>query len=619
MQTTRIETPTFSAENLGKVEGRIRMNIVIVGHVDHGKSTVVGRLLADTGSLPDGKLESVRAFCERNSRPFEYAFLLDALKDEQAQGITIDTARTFFKSGKRDYIIIDAPGHIEFLKNMVTGAARAEAAVLVIDAKEGIRENSKRHGYLLSMLGIKQVAVVVNKMDLVGYSKEAFEDIRDEYVAFLARIGATPKFFIPISAFNGENLTKASDKMPWYKGPNVLSAMDAFEKEPPKANQPFRFPVQDIYKFTSLGDDRRIVSGRVESGSIKVGDDVVFLPSGKKSRIASIEAFHAAKRTEAGAGVSTGFTLAEQIYVGRGELMVKASEVPADVSKRLRINLFWMGKKPFAAGKTYFLKLGTAKIPCRLERINYLIDASETAGDAKKSAVERHDVADCVIELSKPLAYDPTSRLESTGRFVIVDQYEIAGGGIIREALPEEAAVAAPASVTLVRSTLAPEARAKALGQKAALVVFAGGPGRDPYAIAKALEGRLASQGRHAFFLGLQEPEAPSAHDAPAPGDTSAAAHASGPASAIPEAAWGEQSPAVKLGEAASLLLDAGLIVVAAAKGLDAEAVKSLEAQVKPRAIIGFEAPADAEEATGAAAGLVDEALARLRAAGAIP
>jgi bifunctional enzyme CysN/CysC len=618
MQSTRIETPTYSAANEGKVEGRIRMNIVIVGHVDHGKSTVVGRLLADTGSLPDGKLESVRAFCERNSRPFEYAFLLDALKDEQAQGITIDTARTFFKSGKRDYIIIDAPGHIEFLKNMVTGAARAEAAVLVIDAKEGIRENSKRHGYLLSMLGIKQIAVAVNKMDLVGYSREAFEDIRDEYVAFLARIGATPKFFIPISAFHGENLTKPSDKMPWYKGPNVLAAMDAFEKEPPKGNQPFRMPVQDIYKFTSLGDDRRIVTGRVESGAAKVGDEVVFLPSGKKSRIASIEAFHAPKRNEIGAGYSTGFTLAEQIYIGRGELMIKASEAPAEVAKRLRINLFWMGKKPFAAGKTYFLKLGTAKIPCRLERINYLIDASETAGAEKKSAVERHDVADCVIELSKPLAFDPIARLEATGRFVIVDQYEIAGGGIIREALPEEAAVAAEGSASvLVRSSLPASARANLLGQKPALLVIAGGPGRDPHGPAKAVEAELASLGRHAFYLGLAEAgETDKAHEAPAAGDTDAS-HAGGPALSS-EADWEAQAPAAKLGEAASLLLDAGLIVVAAAKGLDADAIKALEAHVKPHAALALEAPADAEAATGAAGGLVQAALARLRAAGAI-
>src|SRR5580765_7259701 len=167
-----------------------QMNIVIVGHVDHGKSTVVGRLFADTGSLPEGKLDAVRKECQRTGKPFEYAFLLDALSDEQDQGITIDTARSFFKTGKRDYIIIDAPGHIEFLKNMISGAARAEAAVLVIDAKEGVRENSRRHGYILSMLGIKEVIVCVNKMDLVKYDQDHFDAIEREYRGFLEGIGA---------------------------------------------------------------------------------------------------------------------------------------------------------------------------------------------------------------------------------------------------------------------------------------------------------------------------------------------------------------------------------------------------------------------------------------------
>src|SRR6187455_1344096 len=204
-------------------QSRQQMNIVIVGHVDHGKSTLVGRLLADTGSLPQGKLEFVKAQCERNAKPFEYAFLLDALKDEQSQGITIDTARCFFKSAKRDYIIIDAPGHIEFLKNMISGAARAEAAVLVIDAKEGVRENSRRHGYILSMLGIRQVVVCVNKMDLVDRSESHFKKIEQEYREFLASIGAvTPKQFIPISAVNGENLATKSPKMAWYQGPPLL-------------------------------------------------------------------------------------------------------------------------------------------------------------------------------------------------------------------------------------------------------------------------------------------------------------------------------------------------------------------------------------------------------------
>src|SRR3989338_1704267 len=172
-----------------------KMNIVIVGHVDHGKSTLVGRLLADTGSLPEGKLQQVKAECKRTAKPFEYAFLLDALKDEQSQGITIDTARVFFKSKKREYILIDAPGHIEFLKNMVSRAARAEAALLVIDAKEGIQENSKRHGYLLSLLGIHQAAVCVNKMDLAGYSREVFSKIEKEYRKFLSEIGLSVKYF----------------------------------------------------------------------------------------------------------------------------------------------------------------------------------------------------------------------------------------------------------------------------------------------------------------------------------------------------------------------------------------------------------------------------------------
>ena len=586
--------PTAADESV-RGEGRVRMNIVIVGHVDHGKSTVVGRLLADTGSLPDGKLEAVRAYCERNSRPFEYAFLLDALKDEQAQGITIDTARTFFKSGQRDYIIIDAPGHIEFLKNMVTGAARAEAAVLVIDAKEGIRENSKRHGYLLAMLGIKQIAVVVNKMDLVGYSREAFEDIRDEYISFLARIGAAPKFFLPVAAFHGENLVRPSDKMPWYTGHNLLSAVDAFRKEPPKPDQPFRLPVQDVYKFTALNDDRRIVAGRVESGSARVGDEVVFLPSGKKSRIKSIEAFHAAPRKEVAAGISTGFTLEEQIYVGRGELMAKTSEAAPEVGSRLRVNLFWMGKKPFEPGRTYHLKLGTAKVPARLSKINVLIDASETAGESgqlAKAHVGRHDVADCIIELGKPLAFDPTSRLESTGRFVIVDQYEIAGGGIIREALPEiESGQGAERASGFARSGLPAEARAKGLGQKAALVLLSGGPSRDSAAAAKALEAKLLSLGRAAFYLGLED-------------------------SGEGAEQWEDAGLAGRLAEAASLLLDAGLILAVSARGLDAQDIKALEARLAPHPLLELEPSSDKEEGAAAEDGIVAEAVARLRKLG---
>ena len=195
-----------------------QMNIVFTGHVDHGKSTVVGRLLADTQSLPEGKLDQVKKECERNSKPFEYAFLLDALKDEQSQGITIDAARVFFKTDKRDYIIIDAPGHIEFLKNMITGAARAEAAFLVIDADEGVQENSRRHGYLLSMLGIRQLCVLVNKMDLVDYSRPVYNRIVRRYSRFLRNINLTDVRFIPVSGREGDNIFYKGENMPWWTG-----------------------------------------------------------------------------------------------------------------------------------------------------------------------------------------------------------------------------------------------------------------------------------------------------------------------------------------------------------------------------------------------------------------
>src|SRR5688572_6975750 len=291
---TRMSSTIATQEPLVAASPRAaqRMNIVIVGHVDHGKSTVIGRLLADTHSLPEGKLDQVRAQCELNSKPFEYAFLLDALKDEQAQGITIDAARVFFKSSQRHYLILDAPGHIEFLKNMITGAARAEAALLVIDAQEGVQENSRRHGYMVSLLGIRQLAVVINKMDLVGWDRAVYDRIVREYGAFLDQVGIKPASFIPVSARGGDNIADRSPHLDWYSGPTVLGALDGFRTEPAPVERPFRMPVQDVYKLTKQGDDRRIVSGTIESGAVSVDDAVIFFPSGKRSRVKSIEAFN---------------------------------------------------------------------------------------------------------------------------------------------------------------------------------------------------------------------------------------------------------------------------------------------------------------------------------------
>ena len=415
-----------------------RMNIVIVGHVDHGKSTLIGRLLADTNSLPVGKLEQVKRTCELNSKPFEYAFLLDALIDEQAQGITIDTARVFFKSSKREYIIIDAPGHIEFLKNMISGAARAEAAILLIDAHEGIAENSKRHAYMLSLLGIKQIVVAINKMDLVNYSESKFQEIKNDYLIFLKEIGIEPIAFIPISARNGFNLIEHSSEMPWYKGKTILELIDSFEKEKEDEEKSFRMFVQGVYKFTENGDNRRIIAGTINSGTINVGDEIIFLPSNKKSTVKTIEIYGKESPLFAKVEQAIGLTLTTQVYVKPGDLICRTDQQLPFTTNRFKANIFWMGKNSLSIHKKYKLKIGTNKVGLNIENILSVMNASNLESTINREEVHRNEVAQIIFKTDKPISFDLFNQIKTTGRFVIVDEYDIAGGGIIVEALEEE-------------------------------------------------------------------------------------------------------------------------------------------------------------------------------------
>jgi bifunctional enzyme CysN/CysC len=543
------------------------MQIVIGGHVDHGKSTVVGRLLADTGSLPEGKLEQVKALCQRTARPFEYAFLLDALKDEQAQGITIDAARVFFKTARRHYIIIDAPGHIEFLKNMVTGAARAEAALLVIDAKEGVQENSRRHGYMMSLLGIRQIAVLVNKMDLVGYDQRHFDGIVREYAEFLGRLGVHPDCFIPAAGREGDNIAHRSEAMPWYTGPTVLEALDRFVTARPATDQPFRMPVQDVYKFTAQGDDRRIVAGTVESGILHPGDEVVFYPSGKKSRVKSIEAFNRPTQTEARAGQATGFTLAEQIYVARGELATIAGEPRPEVTTRLRVSLFWLGRQSLVKKRDYIIKLGAARVACRLESVIRVVDASTLSTTEGKDRIDRHDVAECVLTLNRALAFDTAEGNAGTGRFVLVDDYEIRGGGIVREGLPDrQSEIRAKVMLRNFKwepSIIPPERRAEKYSQRASLLLITGEREADRKSLGKELEARLFEDGRVVYFLGM-------------------ANMLYGVDADIERKAENRSEHLRRLGEVANMLLDAGAILIVTAQRLGQDDLEIVKTTVDP-------------------------------------
>lgn len=556
-------------------QAQAHLNIVIVGHVDHGKSTLVGRLYADTGSLPDGKLEKVQAICRQQGKEFEYAFLFDAFLEEQEQGITIDTARTFFSWKGRQYIIIDAPGHKEFLKNMVSGAARAEAALLLIDAYEGVKEQSRKHGYLLSLLGVKQVAVVVNKMDLVGYRQDVFARIETEYSDFLALLKVKPQRFIPVSAKQGDNIAQSSSQMPWYSGPTILQTLESFTKETAREQQALRLPIQDVYKF----DARRILAGRVASGAVKVGDRLVFSPSNKSAIVRTIEAFNIEPvPTEARAGQSTGITLDEQIFVERGEMASHQDAVP-QVSTLIRCNLFWMGKRPLEMGRTYTLRLATREVECEVATIHRIIDTADLGAKQVHTAVNRNEVTELTIRTRAPIAFDLYSDFEGTGRFVLVDQYDVSGGGIITEALQDEQTVlreeARRRDIAWIKGDVSVDERSALFGHRPALVLITGGAHAGKSFLGRRLEVRLVADGRHAYLLDGQNLR-------------------HGLDSDIRQEDANEMVR--RFGEVARLLIDAGLIVISTTNTFSRADHQSVRTLVQPAPVMAVHLSNQTEE-----------------------
>src|ERR1700742_314168 len=354
---------------------RPQVSIVIVGHVDHGKSTLVGRLLHETGSLPEGKLEMLQAVSARRGMPFEWSFLLDALQTERDQGITIDTTQIRFRTKSRDVVLIDAPGHAEFLRNMITGASQADGAVLIIDALEGVRDQTRRHGYLLHLLGVKQVAIVVNKMDRVAFSAERFTEISDEISAHLIGLGVKPTAVIPISARDGDGVAARTPRIGWYQGPTVVEALDSLEPARPLASLPLRLPVQAIYKF----DDRRIVAGRIESGHLASGDEIVIMPAGKIAKIKSIESWPTTPfKGKPGAGRSVGITLDRELFIERGDIIAHAEHSPRD-TRRLRARVFWLHDKELAKGSQIMVRLGTREARAIVVDIAKAVDPGDLA------------------------------------------------------------------------------------------------------------------------------------------------------------------------------------------------------------------------------------------------
>lgn len=409
---------------------RALVRIVIAGHVDHGKSTLVGRLLHDTDSLPEGKVDALAASAAKRGMPFEWAFLMDASQAERDQGVTIDTAQIWFNTALRDYVIIDAPGHVEFLKNMVTGASQADAAVLVVDAGEGVAEQSRRHAFMLSLLGIERVIVAVNKMDLVDYAQKRFAEIETAIRAHLASLNITPLAVIPIAAREGLNVAGRSDaeRTPWYQGPHLVAALDALPAARLPSQQQLRLPIQDVYKF----DDRRIFAGRIETGQIRAGDQLIFQPSGKKARVTRIENWPTPWPSDKsfGAGASIGVTLDQPLFLERGEVAAHEGHAPM-ATDRFKATVFWLGGRPLVRGRPIQFKIGSAESPAIVEQIESVIETSTLATLAVEE-VQRNQASEIILRLRKKLALDSFQDGARTGRFVLVDEGVIAGGGLIR-------------------------------------------------------------------------------------------------------------------------------------------------------------------------------------------
>jgi bifunctional enzyme CysN/CysC len=475
-----------------------RLKVVFVGHVDHGKSTLIGRILNDTNSLPEGKIAAIQQACAAEGMDFEYAFLLDALLEEQAQNVTIDTTQIPFRTARRQYVIIDAPGHKEFLKNMITGAARADAAVLVVAANEGVREQSRRHAYLLSLLGIQQIIVIVNKMDLAGYSAQVFGDIEREYREFLGSLGLQARRFIPASARDGENVAwRRTESLNWHDGPTLLGALDELENTTGAVSQPLRFCVQDVYRF----DERRIIAGRVESGSLRAGDQLVFSPANKTSTIATIESWSAPPREEAIAGDSIGITLREQIFVERGYVASHQEETPIQAN-RFRADIFWLTDALLRQDAQYVLRLATQEVKCQVVAIEQVMDSATLAVTAAgEGTVARNQVGRVTLQSRSPLVFDNHDRVPSLGRFVIIDEGRIAGGGIIFGGVYTSRAEVKSKNIFWSEGKITAQHRAAQNGHRGAVVSLTGLSGAGKSTIAQALEGELFARGMHTYVL----------------------------------------------------------------------------------------------------------------------
>ena len=411
------------------------LRFTTAGSVDDGKSTLIGRLLYDSKSIFEDQLEAVESASERlGNAELNLALLTDGLRAEREQGITIDVAYRYFATPKRKFIIADTPGHIEYTRNMVTGASTADAAIILVDARNGIIEQTKRHSYIASLLKIDYVVVAINKMDLVDFSEDVYNKIKEEYAHIAELLHLKKVYFIPISALKGDNVVNASEHTPWYKGETLLHLLEQIPLKEGLENQPFRFPVQYVVRpQTAEWPDYRAYAGRIASGTVKVGDEVTILPSFTKSKISRIDE-GTNQLTEAQAPQSVNLSLEDDVDVSRGSQIVKSSEVPL-TGQQVEVLVCWLNHRPLQVRQKYIIRHTTDELQGFVTAIDYKVNINTLENNFDDKAVGMNDIAKVTLKVSKPLAYDLYENNRTTGSLIFIAEgtNETVGAGMIVE------------------------------------------------------------------------------------------------------------------------------------------------------------------------------------------
>jgi bifunctional enzyme CysN/CysC len=494
MARAPVPAPGDVAAWLEAQERKGLLRFITCGSVDDGKSSLIGRLLYETQAIFDDQLAALgkdsRRFGTRGAE-LDLALLVDGLQAEREQGITIDVAYRYFSTARRQFIVADTPGHEQYTRNMVTGASTADLAVILIDARKGVLTQTRRHSYLVRLLGIRQVVLAVNKMDLVGYAREVFEGIVADFRTFAARIDLIDVTPIPLSATLGENVTRAAGAMPWYSGATLLAHLEAAPGDARPAAEPFRFPVQWVNRPNA---DFRGFAGRIVSGSVRPGERVRVLPSGREARIARLVTADG-DLSEAAAGQSLTLTLDAELDVARGDMIAAADAAP-EVADQFEATIVWLDEEPMLQGRAYLMKAGTRTVAATVMPLKHRVNV-DTLEHTAAERLELNDIGVCELELDQPIAFEPYERSRALGGFILIDRISNAtvGAGLIHFALRRSH------NIHWQALDVDKQLRARQKGQRACVLWLTGLSGAGKSSIANRIEKQLTAQGRHTYLL----------------------------------------------------------------------------------------------------------------------